>query len=82
MRWLVILGLLPLPVWAQNAPSPQRIEVPLDLDHPDSSVKMSFGSIGIDGHAGDSRQHPYFTIPAERPGQQAPGILIHIPLGD
>jgi len=75
------VGLVPLPVRAQNAPLPQRIEVPLDLDHPDGSGRMSFGSVGIDGHAGDSWQHRYVTIPAERPAQGT-GNLIHIPLGD
>lgn len=52
-----------------------------------SGVKLSFGSVGLDSHAGASYvpgrgDDPYyFNIPSKRPAPKVPGILIRIPLG-
>ena len=48
----------------------------------DNRVKMSFGSVGLDSHASDSRRHQYFNIPDERSFKKAPGMLFKIPLGN
>ena len=63
-----------------------RFELPLSslVAHSDASPKLSFGSVGIDSYAGDSRpeRHNHFDIPAERSFRKVPGVWLRIPLGN
>jgi len=45
-----------------------------------NGTRMAFGSLGLDSHAGDSRQHQYFNIPDERSFKKVPGVWFRIPL--
>lgn len=54
----------------------------------DSGATVSLGSVGPDNRATGSYVPErggdpyYFNIPAERPFRAAPGIMLHIPLGN
>ena len=89
-RWQQMMLALGLYWTATPAGAQDRFELPLSsLDAHDASslfahkgdgTRMSFGSVGLDSHAGDSRQHQYFTIPDERSFKKVPGVWFKIPL--
>ena len=78
------LTLIATPTVAQD-----KFELPLSSlrdgnivsQHDGDSMKMSFGSVGLDSNAGDSRRHQYFNIPEERSFKKVPGVWFRIPLG-
>jgi hypothetical protein len=86
------LTLTATPTVAQERIGQDKFELPLNslgarydssmFTHADNSVRMSFGSVGLDSHAGDSRRHQYFNIPDERSFNKVPGVWFKIPLGN
>jgi hypothetical protein len=84
---VLVISLTATPTVAQD-----KFELPLNSlmtrdgdiinQHDNNSPKMSFGSVGLDAHAGDSRRHAYFNIPDERSFQKVPGVWFKIPLGN
>jgi len=91
-RWQQTTLALGLTLTAAPTVAQDKFELPLSslsahdgsslIAHDDNSVRMSFGSVGLDSHAGDSRSHQYFNIPGERSFKKVPGVWLKIPLGN
>ena len=73
-RWQQTTLALGLTLTATPTVAQDKFEIPLGslaardgssmITHNDNSARMSFGPVGLDSHAGDSRRHQYFNIPA------------------
>jgi hypothetical protein len=92
-RWQQTTLALGLTLTAAPTVAQDKFELPLSslaardgsnmiTHNDDNSVRMSFGSVGLDSHAGDSRRHQYFNIPDERSFKKVPGVWFKIPLGN
>jgi len=91
-RWQQRIMVLGLALAATPTVAQDKFELPLSpldlrngniVSQPETnSVKMTFGSVGLDSHAGDSRRHQYFNIPDERSFKKVPGVWFRIPLGN
>jgi hypothetical protein len=91
-RWQQTTLALGLALTATPTVAQDKFELPLSslsahdgsslFAHDDNSVRMSFGWVGLDSHAGDSHRHQYFNIPDERSFKKVPGVWLKIPLGD
>jgi hypothetical protein len=91
-RWQQTTLALGLTLTATPTVAQDKFEIPLGslaardgssmITHNDNSARMSFGPVGLDSHAGDSRRHQYFNIPDERSFNKVPGVWFKIPLGN
>ena len=91
-RWQQTTLALGLTLTATPTVAQDKFQLPLSslaapdassmIAHKDNGVRMSFGSVGLDSHAGDSRRHQYFNIPDERSFKKVPGVWFKIPLGN
>ena len=89
-RWQQTTLALGLTLTATPTVAQDKFELPLSalsahdgsslIAHDDNSVRMSFGSVGLDSRAGGSRRHQYFNIPDERSFKKVPGVWLKIPL--
>ena len=91
-RWQRTTMALGISLTATPTVAQDKFELPLNSlvtrdgnivnQHDSGSPKMSFGSVGLDSHAGDSRRHEHFNIPDERSFKKVPGVWFKIPLGN
>jgi hypothetical protein len=83
-QWQRIAPAFGLLISATPTVAQDRLEIPLSSLFATAAnhTTMSFGSVGMDSHAGDSRRHEYFNIPDERAFKKVPGVWFRIPLGN